>query len=53
MKKVAIVGAGKRFLNVYLPIFKKLEKDYEIVGFVSRTEEKGRSIEKSHGIQFF
>ena len=53
MKKVAIIGAGKRFLNVYLPIFKKLEKDYEIVGFVSRTEEKGRAIEKSHGIQFF
>ena len=53
MKKVAIVGAGKRFLNVYLPIFKKLEKDYEISGFVSRTEEKGKAIEKSHGIEFF
>ena len=50
---IGVIGAGKRFLNVYFPLLKKLENHFEISGFFTRTESKGEAIEADLGLKYF
>ena len=50
---IGVIGVGKRFLNVYLPLIKKLDNHFEIGGFFTRTRSNGVEIENKNGLKYF
>jgi choline dehydrogenase-like flavoprotein/predicted dehydrogenase len=51
--RVAIVGAGDRVCKIYLPIFKSLEDEFELVGFTTRSSEKASRFSEETAIPAF
>ena len=51
--RVGIIGAGGRVKSIYLPIFKALHDEFEIVGFTNRSREKSQLLADETGFKFF
>ncbi len=41
--RIGIIGSGNRIRNIYLPILRMLDQDYEIVGITSRSADKAET----------
>tara|TARA_B100001123_G_scaffold437566_2_gene570055 strand:- start:3160 stop:4218 length:1059 start_codon:yes stop_codon:yes gene_type:complete len=50
---VAFFGFGKRAINVYVPLLKKLEKYFSVTGFYRRNNDAAEKNAKEFGIEYF
>ena len=51
--KIGFVGTGQRIRDIYLPILKKMQSKYQIVGFTSGSAHGSRKFESQTGIEAF
>jgi hypothetical protein len=51
--RVGLVGAGRRLLNIYIPILRELSDQYDLVGFTALSRQGFRRMESQTGIQPF
>lgn len=48
--RVGLIGAGDRTGKIYMPLFKALEEEFEVVGFTVRTQHSAEKFASANGL---